>query len=87
MRKAVTNGTAKGKFAKAPSSLAIAGKTGTAEFGKAVDGKYKKQHAWFTAFAPYDRPSIAVAVLIQGGGEGAIYAVPVADEILAAFFK
>lgn len=87
MRQAVTKGTAMGKFVKAPSSLTIAGKTGTAEFGQAVDGKYKKQHAWFTAFAPYDRPTIAVAVLIQGGGEGATYAVPVADEILGAFFK
>ncbi len=87
MRQAVTYGTAKGKFAKAPSSLTIAGKTGTAEFGQAVDGKYKKQHAWFTAFAPYDNPTIALAVLIQGGGEGATYAVPVADEMLAAFFK
>lgn len=87
MRQVVTYGTAKEKFIKAPSSITIAGKTGTAEFGEAVDGKYKKQHSWFTAFAPYDRPTIAVAVLIQGGGEGATYAVPVADEILAAFFK
>jgi penicillin-binding protein 2 len=87
MRQVVTYGTAKGKFIKAPSNIAIAGKTGTAEFGEAVDGKYKKQHAWFTAFAPYDQPTIAVVVLIQGGGEGATYAVPVADEILAAFFK
>ncbi|MBX6341551.1 MAG: penicillin-binding protein 2, partial [Thermomicrobiaceae bacterium] len=86
MLRTVTDGTAKGKFVKTGSGVSIAGKTGTAEFGEAVNGKYKKQHAWFTAFAPFDRPRIALAVLIEGGGEGATYAVPVADAVLAAFF-
>jgi penicillin-binding protein 2 len=86
MRLTVSEGTAKGKFKLTGDDIPIAGKTGTAEYGEAVDGKYKKQHAWFTAFAPYDAPRIAVAVVIQGGGEGATFAVPVVDEILAHFF-
>ena len=87
MRQTITDGTAKGKFTRTGNDIAIAGKTGTAEFGEAVNGKYKMQHAWFTAFAPYERPEIAVVVLIQGGGEGSTFAVPVADAILAAYFE
>ena len=75
-----------GKFLLTGTDFAIAGKTGTAEFGKSVDGKYSLSHAWFTAFAPYEDPEIAVVVLIESGGEGATYAVPVADAILAAYF-
>jgi penicillin-binding protein 2 len=86
MRKTVTEGTAMGKFVLTGNDIAIAGKTGTAEFGQSIDGKYKHSHAWFTAFAPFDDPEIAVVVLIESGGEGATYAVPVADAILAAHF-
>jgi penicillin-binding protein 2 len=72
--------------------VTVAGKTGTAEFGEAiaVPGKqltYQRQHAWFTAYAPYESPEIVVAVLIVGGGEGATFATPVANDILNAYFK
>lgn len=88
MRLTVTSniGTAYGKFVKTDPSITVAAKTGTAEFGVAVDGKYDRQHAWFTAFAPYDDPEIVVVVLIPGGGEGAVFAAPVTDEIMAAYF-
>ena len=79
-------GTAHGKFVLTGNDFPIAGKTGTAEFGQAENGVYAKSHAWFTCFAPFDKPEIAVVVLIQGGGEGATFAVPVADAILAAYF-
>jgi penicillin-binding protein 2 len=73
-------------------SVNVAGKTGTAEFGQAiaVPGKpltYQRQHAWFTAYAPYENPEIVVAVLIAGGGEGATFAAPAANDILNAYFK
>jgi penicillin-binding protein 2 len=75
------------------SSISVAGKTGTAEFGEELkDSKghpYKRAHAWFTAFAPYDKPQIAVVVLLEGGNqslEGSTYAVPITDEILKAYF-
>ena len=80
------NGTAHGKFVLTGNDFPIAGKTGTAEFGEEVNGVYAKSHAWFACFAPYDQPEIAVVVLIQGGGEGATFAVPVADAILASYF-
>ncbi len=57
------------------------GKTGTAQFGTE-----DKTHAWFTAFAPYDNPEIAIVVLVEGGGEGNEIAEPVAVAALQWFF-
>jgi len=42
--------------------------------------------AWFVAFAPYEDPQIAVAVLIFQGGHGG-YAGPVAREIIAKYLE
>ncbi len=86
MRKTVTQGTAMGKFVLTGNDFPIAGKTGTAQYGEMVNGTYREEHAWFVAWAPYDKPEICVIVLIEKGGEGATYAVPVSDAILAAHF-
>jgi penicillin-binding protein 2 len=68
--------------------IVIGGKTGTAEVGEQLaDGTYDRQHAWFVCFAPFDEPEIALAVVIEEGGEGSDYAVPVADEVLRAYFE
>jgi penicillin-binding protein 2 len=74
-------------------SIAFAGKTGTAEYGEELTDskgkKYRRSHAWFTAYAPYDKPEIAIVVLLEGGEqnlEGSTYAVPITDEILKAYF-
>ncbi len=68
-----------------PAGLTIAGKTGTAEFGRAhPDGGYDS-HGWYLAFAPYDEPEIAVVVYLAHG-VGATHAGPVAREILEAYF-
>lgn len=77
---AVTNeagGTARSAFVG--SKVVISGKTGTAEAGKGLD-----DHAWFAAFAPYEKPEIAVTVLIFQGGHGN-YNAPVAREIIEAY--
>ncbi|MDQ4044788.1 MAG: penicillin-binding transpeptidase domain-containing protein [Chloroflexota bacterium] len=75
--------------------ILIGGKTGTAEFGEADEG-YEDEalntgardtHALFTCYAPWDDPEIAVAVVIEAGGEGSTVAVPVADETLRAWFE
>lgn len=58
-------------------------KTGTAEFGDAQ----KRTHAWFTVFAPYDNPEIAMTVLIEAGGEGSNVAAPVAKNVLEWWFS
>ncbi|MCA9860040.1 MAG: penicillin-binding protein 2 [Thermomicrobiales bacterium] len=68
--------------------IEIAGKTGTAEVGiKKEDGTYQDSHAWFTSYAPFDEPEIAVTVFLKEGGEGSSYAVPIADKVLRAYFE
>jgi penicillin-binding protein 2 len=62
--------------------IAVAGKTGTSE-----TGKKNRTHAWFTAFAPYDKPEIAVTVFLEEGGEGSHNAAPVARRIMEAYFR
>lgn len=42
-----------------------AGKTGTAQWNS-----NKENHAWFTSFAPFEKPEIVVTVLVEEGGEG-----------------
>ncbi|GAA5158155.1 MULTISPECIES: peptidoglycan D,D-transpeptidase FtsI family protein [Amycolatopsis] len=48
------------------ANIKIASKTGTAEHGN--DPKNTPPHAWYTAFAPADDPQIAVAVIVESGG-------------------
>lgn len=57
----------------------VAAKTGTAETGHG-----KPPHAWFIAFAPADHPRIAVALIVEHGGEGAFVAAPLVKRILEA---
>jgi len=78
MREAVISGTAR-ELANLP--VPTAGKTGTAQFDNNA-----KAHAWFVSFAPYDNPQIALAVLVEGGGEGHLVAAPIAREILNYYF-
>lgn len=61
--------------------LPVAGKTGTSEIGGS-----DRTHAWFTCFAPYENPEIAVTVFLEEGGEGSDDAAPVVRKILEAYF-
>ncbi len=61
--------------------FAAAGKTGTAQWHRE-----KNNHAWFTSFAPFEKPEIVVTVLLEEGGEGSSVAVPVAKRILRAWW-
>lgn len=85
MRRTVIEGTGMGKI-DVPG-IEIGAKSGTAEYGEAIEGKYKQGHAWFTAFGPFENPEICVAVMISGGGAGSIYAGPVANSILRTYFE
>ena len=72
--------------------LIFAGKTGTAEYGEqdpigSEQAGARDSHGWFTCFAPADEPEVAISVVIEAGGEGTTYAVPVADEILRAWME
>jgi penicillin-binding protein 2 len=68
--------------ALADLSFPVAGKTGTAQWSST-----KKTHAWFTAFAPFESPEIVVTVLLEEGGEGSSVSVPVAREVLNAWWR
>lgn len=59
----------------------VAGKTGTAQWSSTKD-----THAWFTSFAPYNKAEVVVTVLVEEGGEGSSVAVPVAKEVLQAWW-
>jgi len=84
MRLAVANGTATGLGIQ---EVHVAGKTGTAEFYGPRDAQGNlPTHAWFVCFAPYEAPEIVVVVMLEHSGEGAFYAVPVAADILRAYF-
>lgn len=70
----------------------VAGKTGTSQVVKMRDGKgdipYQyRDHALFVAFAPYDKPEVAVAVVIEHGEHGGGAAAPVAGSILRHYFE
>lgn len=58
--------------------IQVAGKTGTAQLGAGLP------HAWFTAFAPANDPKVAVAVLVENGGEGYSVAAPIARDMIRA---
>ena len=64
------------------AGLNIAGKTGTAQNGGNNTGL---NDAVFTALAPYSNPSIAVGVVIKGGGYGAAAAAPIAVAVIKAY--
>lgn len=78
MRKTITDGTAQ-TLKDLP--IAVAGKTGTAQFGTE-----DKTHAWFVSYAPYEDPKIAMVVLVEGGGEGHSSAVPITKDVYAWYF-
>ncbi|MDO8490311.1 MAG: penicillin-binding protein 2 [bacterium] len=58
-----------------------AGKTGTAQWGNG-----KPPHAWFTGWAPYENPELAITVLVEEGVEGSRSASPVAYDIFKWYF-
>ena len=74
----VVNDSGTGGRAKVPG-VVVAGKTGTAQAW--TDGE-KDDNAWFIAFAPYDHPKLALAVIVQGGNAGGEVAAPIAAKII-----
>ncbi|MGI8510787.1 MAG: penicillin-binding protein 2 [Gemmatimonadaceae bacterium] len=63
----------------------LAGKTGTAQTGKRVEG-VELNHAWFVGFAPADQPTIVVAVMLEYGGHGG-RAAHLASSIISHYLK
>ncbi|QSX07988.1 hypothetical protein J0B03_09265 [Alkalibacter rhizosphaerae] len=82
MKLVTTVSTARSGFAGFDhQNIGVGGKTGTAQYG----GTRYDNTGWFTAFAPYDEPEIAVAVMIVQGKTSS-NSVPPARKILDAYF-
>jgi penicillin-binding protein 2 len=76
-------------------NLRIGGKTGTAQVVKIAQYRHLKEenipykyrdHAWFTCFAPAEKPEIAVTVLVEHGLHGGSGAGPIARAVLKEYF-
>jgi penicillin-binding protein 2 len=77
MRAVVNGGT--GWLGKVPG-IEMAGKTGSAQ------NPHGDTHAWFMAFAPYDFPEVAIAVVVENAGAGGGVAAPIARKFLEKYF-
>lgn len=77
MRNAVTGGTCRILNMK---DVEVCGKTGT------VENSHGRDHSACVAFAPYDKPKVAICVFVQNGGFGATNAVPIARLMFEKFF-
>jgi len=94
MRMAVTDprGTLNRIFGNFP--IAVAGKTGTAEYCDDVALEANRcqfgqwpTHSWTLAYAPFDDPEIIIMAFAYNGGEGASVAGPMVFRTMEAYFE
>ncbi len=81
MDAAVNGGAGATASIAAIDSITVCGKTGTAQ------NPHGKDHSIFIAFAPKEKPEIAIAVYIENAGFGATYAAPVASLIIEKYLR
>lgn len=79
MRKVVTEGSSR-YYTNIPD-IPTAGKTGTSQ------NPHGQDHGWFIAYAPYDNPQIAIAVLAENAGFGSISAAPIASLLIEQYLS
>lgn len=87
-----SRGTLNDLFSDFP--IAVAGKTGTAEYCDDVARTAQRcqfgawpTHSWTLAYAPYDDPEIIVMAFAYNGGEGASVAGPIVERVIKAYFE
>lgn len=83
--------------AAALKQVKVAGKTGTAQVIRMAKDFKKgdmnrmplkfRDHAWFVAYAPFEAPEIALAVLVEHGGYGGAVAAPIAKKVMERYFN
>ncbi len=87
------NGTARGSRLE---DIDMSGKTGTSQIiSRKEDDSlpdedvpiHLRAHAWFVAFAPSEKPSIAVAVVVEHGEHGSGAAAPIAREMIKTYLR
>ncbi|MCY3823293.1 MAG: penicillin-binding protein 2 [Nitrospinae bacterium] len=94
LKEAVHGKKGTAKKAQVPD-IFVAGKTGTAQ---TVDLKYTgrkrkpeelprkfRDHSWFVAFAPYENPTIAIAILGENAGRPGSFFAPYAKELISFY--
>lgn len=74
--------------------VAVAGKTGTAEYCDDVAFSLDQcefgnwpDHAWFTGYAPFDNPEILMIAFIYNGDEGSLNALPVVKATMEEYYR
>jgi penicillin-binding protein 2 len=77
-----------------PIPIAVAGKTGTAEYCDDVARLADRcrfgawpTHAWTLAYAPYEDPEIIILAFAYNGGEGGTVAAPIVARVMQAYFE
>jgi len=87
------NGTARGSRL---ADIDISGKTGTSQVISRKEDEmlaeedmpvHLRAHAWFVAYAPSEKPIIAVAVVIEHGEQGSGAAAPIAREMIKTYLR
>jgi penicillin-binding protein 2 len=90
----VVNEAGTGWRARVPG-IGVSGKTGTAQVASmrnlvesddADRPEHLRNHAWFIGYAPRANPELAVAILVEHGGQGGRAAAPIAQKIFQAYF-
>jgi penicillin-binding protein 2 len=87
---AVVNENGTGRTAALPG-IVVCGKTGTAQLAATEKTKNARlgnslaNNAWFVAFAPMEKPEIAVVALFENGVES-YNAVPIVRDVIKAYF-
>ena len=77
-----------------PIPIAVAGKTGTAEYCDDVARAANRcqfgawpTHAWTLAYAPFDDPEVIILAFAYNGGEGGTVAAPIVALVMQAYFE
>ena len=96
MRMAVTDpsGTLDNTYSFKDYAIAVAGKTGTAEYCDDVANSLNRctfrnwpTHSWTVAYAPFDDPEIVILAFAYNGGEGGSVAAPIVKLVMDAYFE
>lgn len=80
LHQTVTSSSGSGRMLQS-LPVSAAGKTGTAQWS--LD---KDPHVWFTGWAPFEKPEVAITVLLEEGEDEALPAVQITNTILSWYF-